>query len=271
LVKPADREVVCHASAWNIDNLDDVRIKMCIQIRDEDFIIIHHELGHNFYQRAYKNQPFLFQNGANDGFHEAIGDTIALAITPEYLKKIGLLDQVPPAEADLPILLRQALDKVAFLPFGLVIDKWRWQVFSGETKPGDYNRAWWDLRRKYQGVVPPVERSEADFDPGAKYHVPGNVPYMRYFLADIYEFEFYRAMCRESGYQGPLNRCTFFGSKAAGAKLAKMLEMGQSQPWPDAMEVLTGRREADASAILEYFAPLKKWLDEQNQGRKIGW
>jgi peptidyl-dipeptidase A len=270
-VKPADREVVCHASAWNIDNLDDVRIKMCIQTRDEDFVTIHHELGHNFYQRAYKNQPFLFKNGANDGFHEAIGDTIALAITPEYLKEIDLLGQVPPEEADIPILLRQALDKVAFLPFGLVIDKWRWQVFSGETKPGAYNQDWWDLRLKYQGVVPPVARSEADFDPGAKYHVPANVPYMRYFLAAIYEFQFYRAMCRQSGYQGPLHRCTFFGSKPAGAKLEEMLEMGQSKPWPDAMEVLTGQRKGDASAILEYFAPLKKWLDEQNQGMKIGW
>jgi peptidyl-dipeptidase A len=269
--KPADRDVVCHASAWDIDNKDDVRIKMCIQIRAEDFVTIHHELGHNFYQRAYKDQPLLFLNGANDGFHEAIGDTIALSITPEYLKEIGLLQQIPPPEADIPILLRQALDKVAFLPFGLLIDKWRWQVFSGEIKPDNYNKAWWDLRLKYQGVVPPVERSEADFDPGAKYHVAGNVPYMRYFLADIYEFQFYRAMCRESGYKGPLNRCTFFGSKEAGAKLNKMLEMGQSKPWPDAMEALTGQREADASAIIEYFAPLEKWLDEQNKGMKTGW
>jgi peptidyl-dipeptidase A len=269
--KPADRDVVCHASAWDIDNKDDVRIKMCIQIRAEDFVTIHHELGHNFYQRAYKDQPLLFLSGANDGFHEAIGDTIALSITPEYLKQIGLLEQIPPPEADIPILLRQALDKVAFLPFGLLIDKWRWQVFSGEIKPDNYNKVWWDLRLKYQGVVPPVERSEADFDPGAKYHVAGNVPYMRYFLADIYEFQFYRAMCRESGYKGPLNRCTFFGSKEAGAKLNKMLEMGQSKPWPDAMEALTGQREADASAIIEYFAPLKKWLDEQNKGMKTGW
>ena len=270
-VKPADRDVVCHASAWDIDNRDDVRIKMCIQIRAEDFVTIHHELGHNFYQRAYKNQPFLFENGANDGFHEAIGDTIALAITPEYLEKVGLLDKVPPPEADIPILLKQALDRVAFLPFGLLIDQWRWKVFSGEIKPADYNKSWWDLRLKYQGVVPPVARSESDFDPGAKYHVAGNVPYTRYFLAYIYEFQFYRAMCRESGFKGPLNRCTFFGSKEAGAKLAKMLEMGQSKPWPDAMEALTGQREADAGAILEYFAPLKKWLDEQNKGMKVGW
>jgi peptidyl-dipeptidase A len=270
-VKPADREVVCHASAWDIDNEDDIRIKMCIQIRDEDFVTIHHELGHNFYQRAYKDQPFLFKNGANDGFHEAIGDTIALAITPEYLQKIGLLDKVPPADADIPLLLRQALDKVAFLPFGLLIDKWRWQVFSGELKPEDYNKGWWDLRLKYQGVAPPAPRSEADFDPGAKFHVAGNVPYMRYFLADIYEFQFYRALCREAGQTGPLNRCTFFGSKAAGEKFNKMLEMGQSKPWPDAMQVVTGQREADASAILEYFAPLKKWLDEQNKGMKLGW
>ena len=270
-VKPADRDVVCHASAWDIDNEDDVRIKMCIQIRDEDFVTIHHELGHNFYQRAYKNQPFLFKNGANDGFHEAIGDTIALAITPKYLQEIGLLDQVPPAEADIPILLRQALDKVAFLPFGLLIDKWRWEVFAGQVKPEDYNQAWWNLRLKYQGVAPPVQRSENDFDPGAKFHVAGNVPYMRYFLADIYEFQFYRALCREAGQKGPLNRCTFFGSKEAGEKLNTMLEMGQSKPWPEAMQVITGQREADASAILEYFAPLKKWLDEQNNGIKAGW
>jgi peptidyl-dipeptidase A len=250
---------------------DDIRIKMCIQIKDEDFITIHHELGHNFYQRAYNNQPFLFQNGANDGFHEAIGDTIALAITPEYLKRIGLLETIPPANADIPLLLKQALDKVAFLPFGIMIDQWRWKVFSGEIKPGEYNKAWWDLRLKYQGVVPPAARSEADFDPGAKYHVPGNVPYTRYFLAFIYQFQFYRALCKEAGYSGPLNRCTFFESKQAGDRFNKMLEMGQSKPWPDAMQALTGQRQADASAILDYFAPLKKWLDEQNKGMKVGW
>ena len=269
--KPRDRDVVCHASAWDVDSADDLRIKMCIQIRDVDFVTIHHELGHNFYQRAYKNQPFLFQNGANDGFHEAIGDTIALAVTPEYLQQIGLLDKIPPAEADIPLLLKEALAKVAFLPFGLLIDEWRWRVFSGEITPANYNKAWWDLRLRYQGVAPPVERGEADFDPGAKYHVAGNVPYMRYFLADILEFQFYRAMCKEAGYTGPLNRCTFFRSKAAGAMLNKMLEMGQSKPWPDELETLTGQRQMDASAILDYFAPLQKWLDEQNKGVKAGW
>jgi peptidyl-dipeptidase A len=269
--KPRDRDVVCHASAWDIDNQDDLRVKMCIQIRDEDFITIHHELGHNFYQRAYKGQPFFFEAGANDGFHEAIGDTIALAVTPEYLQQIGLLDKVPSADADIPLLLRQALDKVAFLPFGLLIDQWRWKVFSGEITPANYNQAWWELRLKYQGVAPPITRSEADFDPGAKYHVAGNVPYMRYFLARILQFQFYRAMCKEAGYNGPLHRCTFYNSKAAGEKLNKMLAMGQSQPWPDALEVLTGQRQMDASAILDYFAPLQKWLDEQNKGQKTGW
>jgi peptidyl-dipeptidase A len=270
LTKPADRDVVCHASAWDIDNKDDLRIKMCIQVRGEDFVTIHHELGHNFYQRAYKKQPALFQNGANDGFHEAIGDAIALAITPEYLQKVGLLQNVPEGNNDIPQLLQQALDRVAFLPFGLLIDQWRWKVFSGEIKPADYNKAWWDLKLKYQGVVPPVQRSEADFDPGAKYHVASNTPYTRYFLAHILEFQFYRALCRESGYKGPLNRCTFFGSKEAGAKFNKMLEMGASKPWPDALEVLT-ERDIDAGALLEYFAPLKQWLDEQNKGMKEGW
>ncbi|HKM85991.1 MAG TPA: M2 family metallopeptidase [Terriglobales bacterium] len=269
--KPADRDVVCHASAWDVDNFDDLRVKMCIQVRGTDFVTVHHELGHNFYQRAYKDQPFMFKNGANDGFHEAIGDAIALAITPEYLYKVGLLENVPETSNDIPELLKQALDRVAFLPFGLMIDQWRWKVFSGDIAPADYNRSWWELRLRYQGVTPPVARSEADFDPGAKYHVAANVPYVRYFLAHILEFQFYRALCRESGYKGPLNRCTFYGSKEAGAKFNKMLAMGQSRPWPDALEVLTGERQVDASAILEYFAPLQKWLDEQNKGRKVGW
>jgi peptidyl-dipeptidase A len=269
--KPADRDVVCHASAWDVDNLDDLRVKMCIQVSGTDFVTIHHELGHNFYQRAYKDQPFMFKNGANDGFHEAIGDAIALAITPEYLHKVGLLENLPRASNDIPELLKQALDRVAFLPFGLMIDQWRWKVFSGEIAPADYNKSWWALRLKYQGVAPPVARSEADFDPGAKYHVAANVPYTRYFLAHILEFQFYRALCRESGYKGPLHGCTFYGSKEAGAKFNKMLAMGQSKPWPDALEVLTGERQTDAGALLEYFAPLKQWLDEQNKGKKVGW
>lgn len=269
--KPRDRDVVCHASAWDLDNKDDVRIKMCIQVRDVDFVTIHHELGHNFYQRAYKNQSYLFANGANDGFHEAIGDAIALAITPEYLNKVGLLENVPQGDNDVPELLKQALDKVGFLPFGLTIDQWRWKVFSGEIKPENYNQSWWDLRLKYQGVAPPVPRSEADFDPGAKYHIPANVPYTRYFLARILQFQFYRALCREAGYTGPLYKCTFYGSKEAGAKFNKMLELGQSKPWPDALEAMTGERQIDGNALLEYFAPLKKWLDEQNQGQKVGW
>jgi peptidyl-dipeptidase A len=271
--KPADRDVVCHASAWDVDSKDDLRVKMCIQIREEDFRTIHHELGHNFYQRAYNSQPPFFQNSANDGFHEAVGDTIALSVTPEYLKQIGLIETVPPASGDIDYLLQQALEKVAFLPFGLLVDKWRWEVFSGQVKPGDYNKGWWELRTKYQGIAPPVGRTEADFDPGAKYHVPGNVPYARYFLARILQFQFQRALCREAGYTGPLHRCSVYGNKAAGEKLNKMLSMGQSKPWPEALETLTGEKQMDASALADYFAPLKKWLDEQNKanGYPSGW
>lgn len=271
--RPRDREVVCHASAWDVDYLDDLRIKMCIEVKGEDFTTVHHELGHNFYQRAYKDQPPLFRDSANDGFHEAIGDTIALSVTPEYLKQIGLLDTVPPPSADIGILMRRALDKVAFLPFGLLIDKWRWGVFSGQIKPTDYNEAWWKLREEYQGVAPPADRTEADFDPGAKYHVAANVPYARYFLAAVLQFQFHRALCRTAGYKGPLNRCSIYGNKAAGEKLNKMLAMGKSEPWPDELEALTGQRQMDATAMLEYFAPLKQWLDEQNRanGVQTGW
>ncbi len=272
-VKPLDREVVCHASAWDIDYVDDLRIKMCIEQKAEDFSTVHHELGHNFYQRAYDTQPPLFRNSANDGFHEAIGDTIALSVTPEYLKRIGLLENVPAESADIGILMHKALEKVAFLPFGLLIDKWRWEVFSGKVTSADYDKVWWELREKYQGVKPPVVRNEEDFDPAAKYHVAANVPYARYFLADILQFQFHRALCREAGYKGPLHRCSIYNNKAAGARLNKMLEMGQSRPWPEALEVMTGENQMDATAILDYFAPLKAWLDEQNKkdGAKLDW
>ncbi len=271
--KPADRDVVCHASAWDIDFKDDLRVKVCIQPTEEDFRVIHHELGHNYYQRAYDNQPPLFRDSANDGFHEAVGDTIALSITPEYLKQIGLIDTVPPASGDIDYLLQQALEKVAFLPFGLVIDKWRWEVFSGEVKPEQYNAAWWALRLKYQGVAPPVLRSESDFDPGAKYHVPANVPYMRYFLARVYQYQFQRALCKEAGVSGPLHRCSIYGNKKAGEKLNQMLSMGKSKPWPEELEALTGEKQTDATAIADYFAPLKTWLDEQNKKNNypVGW
>ncbi len=270
-IKPQDRDVVCHASAWDIDFQDDLRLKMCIEINDVDFVTIHHELGHNFYQRAYKSQPPLFQDSANDGFHEAVGDTIALSVTPEYLKQVGLLDSVPPESADIGYLLKQAMDKIAFLPFGLLIDQWRWKVFSGEVTPEQYNKAWWELKAKYQGVAPPTGRSEADFDPGAKYHIASNTPYARYFLARILQFQFHRALCEAAGQKGPLHRCSIYQNKAAGERLNKMLSMGKSKPWPDALEAISGQRQMDATAILDYFAPLKKWLDEQNKGEKSGW
>ena len=270
-VKPKDRDVVCHASAWDVDNDNDLRIKMCIEVNAEDFTTIHHELGHNFYQRAYNQKPFLFRDSANDGFHEAIGDTIALSITPSYLKKIGLIDKEPPASKDIGLLLRMALDKIAFLPFGLLVDQYRWKIFSGEITPEQFNKAWWDLRLKYQGIAPPGTRTEDDFDAAAKYHVAANVPYTRYFLAHIQQFQFHRALCQAAGQQGPLNRCSIYDSKEAGAKLAAMLTMGVSKPWPDAMEALTGSRQMDATAILDYFAPLQKWLDEQNKGVAVGW
>ncbi|WP_137753360.1 M2 family metallopeptidase [Sphingopyxis sp. L1A2A] len=271
--KPADREVVCHASAWDIDNKDDIRIKMCIKVNADDFTTIHHELGHNYYQRAYNKQPFLYLNGANDGFHEAIGDFVALSITPQYLVDIGLLDKakVPSADKDIGLLLRQAMDKVAFLPFGLLVDRWRWGVFDGTIKPADYNTAWTQLRTQYQGIVPPGARPAGAFDAGAKYHIPGNTPYTRYFLARILQFQFYEAACKQAGWTGPLHRCSFYGNKEVGARLNAMLEMGASKPWPDALEAFTGNREMSGKAMADYFAPLKTWLDAQNKGKPQGW
>lgn len=272
-VKPQDREVACHASAWDVDNIEDLRIKMCTKINGEDFVTVHHELGHNFYQRAYKDQPFYYKNGANDGFHEAIGDMIALSITPDYLVEIGLLDanDIPGEDEDIALLMRQAMDKIAFLPFGIMIDQWRWKVFSGEYSPSEYNSGWWELREKYQGIRPPSARPSDAFDPGAKYHIPNNVPYMRYFLAHILQFQFHKAACDMVGYDGPLHRCSVYGNKEVGDNFKAMLKMGASKPWPDALEAFTGTRDMDGSAVIEYFAPLMTYLENQNEGKTCGW
>jgi peptidyl-dipeptidase A len=272
-VRPEDRDVVCHASAWDVDNVEDLRIKQCIQINAEHFQTVHHELGHNYYQRAYNQQPYLYRNGAHDGFHEAIGDFIALNITPQYLVDINLLrrNQIPAASADTSLLMEQALSKIAFLPFALTVDQWRWQVFDGRITPDRYNAAWWELRERYQGIRPPTARDETMFDPGAKYHIANNVPYLRYFLAHVLQFQFYEAACQQAGWEGPLHRCTVYGNQEVGARLNAMLEMGQSRPWPDALEAFTGTRQMDGGSMVRYFQPLMSYLEEQNRGRTCGW
>jgi peptidyl-dipeptidase A len=271
ITEPRDRDVQCHASAWNVDGKDDLRIKMCTEVTGSDFNTVHHELGHNFYQRAYNHQSPMYQDDPNDGFHEAIGDMVSLSITPKYLKQIGLLPLDASEDVNTNILLAQALDKIAFLPFGLLVDQWRWKVFNGELTPETYNDGWWDLREKYQGVAAPVDRAADAFDPGAKYHIPNNVPYTRYFLAHIFQFQFYREACRLAGWEGPLAACSIYGNKEVGEKFNAMLETGAALPWQDSLEAFTGSREADATAILEYFAPLQAYLDEQNKGKSCGW
>ncbi|HVR81234.1 MAG TPA: M2 family metallopeptidase [Luteimonas sp.] len=271
-IKPRDRDVVCHASAWDMNMAGDVRTKMCMKPNEEDFTTIYHELGHVYYYLAYNKLTPIFQAGAHDGFHEAIGDTIVLSMTPKYLQSIGLVgDQQQSHEAQINAQMRMALAKVAFLPFGLMIDRWRWGVFDGSIKPGDYNKSWWELKAKYQGVAPLQARGEEFFDPGAKYHVPGNTPYTRYFLANILQFQFYKALCDASGYKGPLYECSFYGNKAAGQKYLAMLGKGASQPWQQTLKELTGREKMDAAAVLEYFAPLQAWLKTQNEGQTCGW
>ncbi|KAF1726922.1 M2 family metallopeptidase [Pseudoxanthomonas japonensis] len=271
-IKPMDRDVVCHASAWDMNMSGDVRTKMCIKPNEEDFTTIYHELGHVYYYLAYNKLPPLFQTGAHDGFHEAIGDTMVLAMTPDYLKSIGMIDATAQSnEALINAQMRMALAKVSFMPFGLMIDRWRWGVFDGSIKPADYNKAWWELKAKYQGVAPATARGEDFFDPGAKYHVPGNTPYTRYFLSHVLQFQFYKGLCDAAGYQGPLYNCSFYGNKAAGQKFWAMLEKGASQPWQATLKELTGGEKMDAGAVLEYFAPLQDWLKQQNEGQTCGW
>ena len=274
-IKPRDRSVVCHASAWNLDPANnDLRIKMCIQRNEEDFITIHHELGHIFYYQAYNHLPTLFQGGANDGFHEAFGDLLTLSITPDYLNQIGFISEEEAniaKEDPIGLLMKQALEGVVVVPWALMLDKWRSGVFNGEIKEEELNSSWWKLRKQYQGISTNEERSEEYFDPGAKYHIPGNTPYTRYYLARIMQYQFHEALCNEAKFDGPLHECSIYGNKDAGEKIISTMAMGQSAPWQDAFENLTGSRQLSGNSILNYYAPLKDWLDEQNKERTCGW
>lgn len=272
LKKPRDRDVVCHASAWPLDGGDDVRIKQCIEINSEHFSTLHHELGHIYYYLMYKHLPNLYRSGAHPGFHEAIGDTLVLSMTPSYYQQIGLIDSFETNEqAVINEQFKSALDRIGFLPFGRLMDLWRWKVFSGEVGPDEYNASWWQLREEYQGIAAPVERTESDFDPGAKYHIPGNVSYTRYFLARILQFQFHKSLCEAAGHEGPLYSCSIYDNEDAGKKFGAMLALGQSQPWPDALEQATGSRDMDGSAIIDYYQPLMTWLKEQNKDSACGW
>ena len=274
-VKPQDRNVVCHASAWDLDPATkDIRIKMCIEKNAEDFVTIHHELGHIFYYQAYNDLPSVYRSGANDGFHEAVGDLLALSITPDYLTQIGFVteEKAEAAEQDpIALLMKQALDGVVSLPWTLMLDKWRSGVFTGEITKDNLNSSWWELREKYQGIASPMERGEEYFDPGAKYHIPGNTPYTRYYLAKIMQYQFHEALCNEMGFKGPLHECSIYNNPEAGVKIRDMLAMGQSKPWQDAFEALTGERAMSGTSILNYYKPLQEWLEKENEGRSCGW
>ncbi|OCT62272.1 hypothetical protein XELAEV_18043355mg [Xenopus laevis] len=273
--KPKDREVVCHASAWDFYNRKDFRIKQCTVVNMDDLITVHHEMGHVQYFLQYKDQPILFREGANPGFHEAIGDVLALSVsTPKHLQSIGLLDKVEDnAESDINYLMSIALDKIAFLPFGFLMDQWRWKVFDGRTPDSEYNQQWWNLRLKYQGLVPPVPRSENDFDPGAKFHIPASVPYIRYFISFVIQFQFHEALCKAANQQGALHKCDIYRSTEAGKLLGDAMKLGNSKPWPEAMQLITGQRNMSAHALLKYFQPLTDWLIKENtkNSETLGW
>jgi len=283
--KPA-WDVVCHASAWDMykPGNDDFRIKMCTEVNLDDLITIHHEMGHIQYYLQYKDKPLEFRQGANPGFHEAIGDTMALSVnTPNHLFQVGLLDTVSASlEADINFLLTAAMERVVFLPFAYTIDQFRWGLFNKSIPIENMNSVWWELRERYQGVAAPTERSEEDFDAGAKYHVASDVSYIRYFIAHVLEYQFYRQMCLDSGNfvpgdeEKPLHKCDFSqgpDSLLAGQRLKTLLATGSSKPWPEILEEMTGSPKMDAGAILDYFRPLSVWLEEQiaTNDIPVGW
>lgn len=268
--KPDNKEVTCHASAWDFCDKKTFLIKMCTVVNQEDFVTVHHEMGHIQYYILYKDQPIAFRDGANPGFHEAVGDTIALSVQSiAHLKEIKLLpaDYKDSEEASINTLMSMALEKIAFLPFGLLIDKWRWDVFAGTIKEADWNKHWWELREKYQLIKSPVEHKDPDFfDPGAKYHVAADSQYISYFVSHILQFQFYRSLCIAAKQYDPvtksppLHKCDFYQSEEAGKLLTEALSLGKSKPWPEVLKKFTGTDELDACALLEYFNPLAKYF-----------
>lgn len=227
LVKPTDREIVCHASAWDFYDGKDFRIKQCTQVTMEHFTTAHHEMGHIEYFLQYKDQPVVYRRGANPGFHEAVGDLISLSVeSRQHLRKIGLLkSKEDDQESILNNLFEIGLEKIVFLPFGYLMDLWRWSVFEGTIPAKDYNCKWWELREKYQGVEPPINRTDQDFDPAAKYHIIAGVPYIRYFVSFVVQFQFHRAVCEKAGQYNPndpskpLHECDIYGNTNAGNAL----------------------------------------------------
>ncbi|CAG2052908.1 unnamed protein product [Timema podura] len=283
LEKPLGRDVVCRASAWDFCNHNDYRIKQCTEVTMEDLQTIHHEMAHIQYYLQYANQPLLFRDGANPGFHEAVGAMIELSvITPRHLQRIGLLNNITDEygemtntnETNINFLLTMALDKVAYLPFAYVVDQWRWRLFSEEWKVEEMNSRWWDLRMRHQGIIPPIPRSENDFDPAAKYHVVADMPYIRYFVSLILQFQLHESLCQAAGHFGPLHTCDIYRSREAGRLLSEILSMGSSRSWSEIIHVMTKGRtdKLDSRPLLEYFQPLAMWLSVQNRDEKIvGW
>ncbi|XP_007090142.2 angiotensin-converting enzyme 2 isoform X1 [Panthera tigris] len=274
LTEPGNsQKVVCHPTAWDLGK-GDFRIKMCTKVTMDDFLTAHHEMGHIQYDMAYAVQPFLLRNGANEGFHEAVGEIMSLsAATPNHLKTIGLL---PPgfsedSETEINFLLKQALTIVGTLPFTYMLEKWRWMVFKGEIPKEQWMQKWWEMKREIVGVVEPVPHDETYCDPASLFHVANDYSFIRYYTRTIYQFQFQEALCRIAKHEGPLHKCDISNSSEAGKKLLQMLTLGKSKPWTLALEHVVGEKNMNVTPLLKYFEPLFTWLKEQNRNSFVGW
>ncbi|ALC39612.1 Ance-3, partial [Drosophila busckii] len=279
--QPLDRRVLCEPSAWDFCSRHDFRVKICTDINQRSLISVHHEMAHIQYFLQYRHLPKVFRNGANPAFHQAVGDAIGLSVsTPKHLQTLGLLQRsLDESSYDINYLFTMAIDKVAFLPFALSLDNWRYDVFSGNANKRVMNCHYWNLREKYSGIKPPVLRSEMDFDLGAKYHIPANIPYIKYFFSTVLQFQIYRRMCLQAGQyvpndpRKPLHKCDIYRQPAAGNILKQLMAKGASQPWQEVLEETLGEGRLDGSALREYFAPLEEWLRQEalRTNEYVGW
>ncbi|XP_041066850.1 angiotensin-converting enzyme 2 [Carcharodon carcharias] len=275
--KPTDgRKVVCHPTAWDMGNGADFRIKMCTEVNMENFLTVHHEMGHIQYDMEYANQTYLFRDGANEGFHEGVGEIMSLsAATPLYLKSLGLLPDsfIEKNETDINFLLKQALTIVGTLPFTLMMEEWRWKMFQGRIPKDQWMKMFWEMKREMVGVVEPLPHDETYCDPAALYHISNDYSFIRYYTRTFYQFQFHEALCRKAKHSGELHKCAITNSTKAGKALRDMLRLGKSQSWTRALQLVTGETKMNAAPLLKYFQPLYDWLKKNNaeNGRMIGW
>ena len=259
-----------HASAWHMDLQEDVRCLMSIVPNRDMYETVHHELGHIYYFMAYTNPnvPPLLREGANRAYHEGIGSLMGLAAMQKpFLAGLELIPESAGSD-DMQSLLKEALNYVVFIPWSAgVMTEFEHDLYATDLSADQYTARWWDLKKKYQGIVAPNERGPEYCDPASKTHINNDAAqYYDYALSFVLLFQLHDHIAGKILHQDP-RATNYYGSKEVGTFLQGILEKGASGDWRKMLKEKTGE-DLSARAMLSYFEPLMGYLKEQNKGRK---